>query len=105
RMNQSDFECRLIEPDKAHKRAGDQEMDVRPLVVHVFHAVLGLIVLYARPGQLAAAPLRLASGNPRRRPRPPNPPPVEFSAETVVVAAVAAGPTIVCQFGEPRAKP
>src|SRR5271169_894185 len=79
-------------------------MDVGPLVVHVLDAVLGLIVLHPRPRQLAAAPLRLAAGEGPARRRLPQHPPVEFPAETIVVATLAAGLTVRRQFGEPRPK-
>src|SRR5205807_5341286 len=96
--DQPNFERRVIEPDEAHERAGDQKMDVRPLVVHVLDAVLGLIILHPRPGVLAAPPLRVAAGKAFAGCGLPEYPPVVFSAETVVVAALAALLTIGCQF-------
>src|SRR5271163_4316704 len=79
-------------------------MDVGPLVVHVLDAVLGLIVLHPRPGQLAAAPLRLAAGEGPARRRLPQHPPIEFPAETVVVATVTAGLAVGRQLSEARPK-
>src|SRR5271170_2284817 len=79
-------------------------MDVGPLVVHVLDAVLGLIVLHPRPRQLAAAPLRLASSETPARRRLPQHPPVEFPAETVVMATVTAGLTISRQLNQARPK-
>src|SRR5271156_1555075 len=79
-------------------------MDVGPLVVHVLDAVLGLIVLHPRPGVLAAAPIRFSAGESLARRRLPQHPPIEFPAETVVVATVTAGLTIGRQLSEARPK-
>src|SRR5215831_18772584 len=75
-------------------------MDVCPLVIHVLDAVLGGIVLYPRSRQLAAAPVRLASGEIRARRCLSQHPPIVFSAKAVVMEAIAAGLAILRQFGK-----
>src|SRR5216683_882798 len=41
-----DFERGVREADDAEPRAGDQKVNIGPLVIHVLDAVLGLIVLH-----------------------------------------------------------
>ena len=86
------FERGVGQPDEAHPRAGDQEMDVCPFVVHVLDAVRGLIVLHPRPRHLAAAPLQLAAGEGLARLRLAQHPPVVFGGDAIVVETVARPP-------------
>ena len=99
-----DLESGVVEPDKAHKRAGDQEMHVRPFIVHVQDTVGGLRVLHSRARHLAAAPARLAAGEGLARRRLAEHAAIEFPAKAVGMQTVAGIMAIGRQLGEPRSK-
>jgi hypothetical protein len=99
-----DLESRVVEPDEAHERAGDQEMHIRPLVVHVLDAVGGVGVLHPGARHLAAAPARLAAGEGLARHRLAEHAAIEFPAEAVGVQTVASVMAIRGQLSEPRPK-
>src|SRR5215469_10658058 len=86
-------------------------MDVRPLVIHVLDAVLGLVVLHAGARHLAAHPPRLAAGEGFARRLFTEDPAVIFGPDPVVVEAADAGnrtltyrQAIGLKLGEPRPK-
>jgi hypothetical protein len=78
-------------------------MDVGPFVIHIRDAVVGAIILHARPRQLASPPSRLAAAKALARFRLAEDPPVVFRADAVVVET-AGRRAVRRQFREARPK-
>jgi len=88
-MDHGDFEGGVGQVVKTEPRAGDQKMNIGPLVVHVLDAVVGAIVLHSWPRHLAPAPSRLAAGKALSRRCLTKDPPVELRGDAIVVNAAA----------------
>ena len=105
----ADLERRVGQADEAEPGGRDQEMDIRPFVIHVLDAVLGLIVLHARPRHLAAHPFCLTAGEGLARRGLAENPPVVFRTDAIVVETghtsdrpFSDGEAVGLQFGETR---
>ena len=100
-----DLDRSIVNADKTEPRGRDQKMDVGPLIVHVHDAVLGLIVLCARPRSLAAHPPRVPAGKAFAwRLLAKDPTVGVLGAGAVRVHLASARPAVGCQFRQPRAK-
>ena len=85
-------------------------MRVHTLVIHVHHAILGLIVLHADSGLLGAHPVGAPAGERRVRACMPQDPRVELGADAVLVRVgrpadhLAGGGPVLRQLSQARAK-
>jgi hypothetical protein len=64
---QPHFECGVVQPHHTDPRGWDEKVDIGALLVHIFDAIFGLIVLYPRTGAPGAPPGAASAGEGRMR--------------------------------------